>query len=381
MEKLNFKINYEECITNVACSILKYFNCDYYHKTIKNLDEILEHKKPKNVVLMLCDGLGSKILDKNLNKDSFLIKHKIKDLTSVFPSTTAASTLSIQTGLNPSEHGWLGWSNYISPINSTILLFWDVEKGKSKNDKKNEDFLKIKKKFLSPKRLVDIIKKKDCDTYTISPYDGCKYSELNQMFEILEEKLNINNEKKKFMYIYYPQPDSIMHSEGCDSQNAKEKILEINDKVKKYFEEKLDNNTIIIIVADHGHLNVDYIHLKNYPDIKSLMKTNIYIEDRVPMFRIKEGKKDLFKELFEKYFGEYFFLLTKEEIKERKIFGDVGWKENELFNDSLGDFIAINKNNNNKAFFDEDDYAMVSVHGGNSDDEVYIPLIVLSKSN
>ena len=89
------------------------------------------------------------------------------------------------------------------------------------------------------------------------------------------------------------------------------------------------------------------------------MKTNIYIEDRVPMFRIKEGKKDLFKELFEKYFGEYFFLLTKEEIKERKIFGDVGWKENELFNDSLGDFIAINKNNNNKAFFDEDDYAGV----------------------
>ena len=31
----NFKINYEECLTNISCSILKYFNCNYYHNSIK----------------------------------------------------------------------------------------------------------------------------------------------------------------------------------------------------------------------------------------------------------------------------------------------------------------------------------------------------------
>ena len=164
------KVNYDECITNVACSILKYFNCNYYHKTIHILDEILNEKNPENIILILFDGMGSRILDKTLDKDSFLIKNRIKEITSVFPSTTASSTLSIQTGLNPSEHGWLGWSNYISPINKIIQLFWEVEKGQSPKNDKNEEFLKIKENYLSPKLLVDIIKEKNYDTYSISPY-------------------------------------------------------------------------------------------------------------------------------------------------------------------------------------------------------------------
>ena len=380
METLNFKINYDECITNVACSILKYFNCDYYHKTLKTLDELLEHNKPKNVVLILFDGLGSRILDKTLNKDSFLLKHRIKEITSVFPSTTAASTLSAQTGLNPSEHGWLGWSNYISPIDTIIQLFWDVEKGKGPNRSKNQEFLKIKQKYLSPKRLVDVIKEKGCDTYTLSPYVECKYSTLDEMFEVIEEKLKINKDRKKFLYVYNPEPDSTMHEKGCDSIEAEEKIFERNFKMEEFFEGKVDKETMIIVIADHGHINADYIQLNNYPDIKELMEKSIYIEKRCPMFRIKKGKENLFKELFEKYFGEYFFLLSKQEIKDKKIFGDINYKENELFDSSLGDFIAINKNNNNKALMDDNDSELKSVHGGNADDEVYIPLIVLSKN-
>jgi hypothetical protein len=81
MENFKFKINYDECITNVACSVLKYFNCDYYHKTIDSLDKILSEKKPKNVVIMLFDGLGSRILDTVLDKDSLLLKHRIKEIT------------------------------------------------------------------------------------------------------------------------------------------------------------------------------------------------------------------------------------------------------------------------------------------------------------
>ena len=129
------------------------FECDIYI--------ILSEKKPKNVVLILFDGLGSRLLDKVLDKDSFFLKHRIAEITSVFPSTTTASTFSVQTGLNPCEHGWLGWSNYIKPIDTIIQLFWDVEKGKNSKDEKNEEFIKIKKEYLSPKNKVD---KKESDS-------------------------------------------------------------------------------------------------------------------------------------------------------------------------------------------------------------------------
>ena len=379
-ENFEFKINYDECITNVACSILKYFKCEYYHKTIPILDEILYKKNPNNVILILFDGLGSRNLDKLLDKNSFLLKNRIKEITSVFPSTTTSSTLSIQTGLNPSEHGYLGWSNYISPIDTIIQLFFYVEKGKTPKDEKNKNFVKIKQDFLSPKKLVDIIKEKNCDTYTISPYEESnKYKTLNQMFNKIKEKLEIKSSKKKFMYVYNTEPDSTMHIKGCDSNESKKLIIERSNKLEEFFNKNIDKETIVIITADHGHINCENIFLKNYSDIKELMEKNIYIENRCPMFKIKEGKKDLFKELFNKYFGEYFYLLSNEEIKNKKIFGNINYKENELFNDSLGDFIGINKNNNNKALLDDNDFIMKSAHGGISDDEIYIPLIVLSK--
>jgi predicted AlkP superfamily pyrophosphatase or phosphodiesterase len=379
MTDFKFKINYNECITNVACSILKYFNCNYYHNTIPILDEILNKKKPKNVILLLFDGLGSRILDKVLDKDSFLIKNRIKEITSVFPSTTASSTLSAQTGLNPVEHGWLGWTNYISPIDSIIQLFWDVEKGESPKNDKNEEFLKIKQKNLSPKLLVDLIKEKDCDTYAISPYSEYKYKTLNQMFTTIKEKLDINNGKKKFMYVYNNEPDSSMHRYGCDSQEAIKLILERNKKLEEFYNKNLDKETIMIIVADHGHLNADNISLKNYTDINNLMMRSTWVEERCPMFKIKEGKQNEFKKLFEKYFGNYFYLLTKEEIEDKQIFGDIKFKKNELFDSSLEDFIAINKENCNKTLLDDNDFQMMSVHGGNTDDEIYIPLIILNK--
>ena len=34
--------NYNETLTNLACSIRKYFNLEYKHNTLDNIDKILE---------------------------------------------------------------------------------------------------------------------------------------------------------------------------------------------------------------------------------------------------------------------------------------------------------------------------------------------------
>ena len=70
------KNNYNECITNLACSIRKYFNLEYRHNTLEYIDKLLEEKKPKNVVTILCDGMGSNIMDRMLEANSFLIKQQ-----------------------------------------------------------------------------------------------------------------------------------------------------------------------------------------------------------------------------------------------------------------------------------------------------------------
>ena len=110
---MHVKNNYNETLTNLACSIRKYFDLDYKHKTLDYIDKILEERNPKNVVTILFDGMGSNIIDKILPADSFLIEHRIKPITTVFPATTVAATTTIQTGLNPVETGMLGKKHII----------------------------------------------------------------------------------------------------------------------------------------------------------------------------------------------------------------------------------------------------------------------------
>lgn len=154
------KNNYNECITNLACSIRKYFGLEYTHNTLKNIDEILEKSNTQNVVMILCDGMGSNILDKALDSDSFLIKHRIKPITTVFPATTVAATTSILTGLNPVETGMLGWTMYYKDIDKTIVTFRNSEKGDFKYIPISEA-KEYKEKHMITKTIVEEINEKD----------------------------------------------------------------------------------------------------------------------------------------------------------------------------------------------------------------------------
>lgn len=93
--------DYRNCLTNVSNSILKYFDVDTCFDSLIELDNILEEKEYKNVILLLYDGMGSKLIDRNLGVDSFLRKHRVKEITSVFPATTTSCTTSILSGVNP----------------------------------------------------------------------------------------------------------------------------------------------------------------------------------------------------------------------------------------------------------------------------------------
>ncbi len=62
--------DYDNCIANLACSVLKYFCAKAPNKTLAMADEILK-KQYKNVVVLLLDGMGRNIIEKNLDSDGF----------------------------------------------------------------------------------------------------------------------------------------------------------------------------------------------------------------------------------------------------------------------------------------------------------------------
>ena len=311
---MNIKINYNECLTNLSCSIRKYYRLNYKHNTLDYIDKLLEQKSPENVVLILFDGMGSKILDKILKKDSFFIQNKYKDITSVFPTTTTAATTSVLTGLDPVEHGWLGWNMYIKPIDKTITLFLNVEKGK---EEVCEEFLRVKSKLYSKNIIDEINKTEKASALKLLPFGENMYNNIDELFENIENMASKTG--KKFIYAYCDEPDGTMHDLGPDSEEARKLIIEINDKVEKMCR-KL-KNTIVFVIADHGQVKVNNVFLENYPDIYNMLERTTSLENRAISFKIKDGYKDKFAVLFNQEFGRDFKLCDKEEVIKNNLFG------------------------------------------------------------
>lgn len=365
------KNNYHECLTNLACSIRKYFGLDYKHNTLSYIDELLEAKKPKNIVTILCDGMGSKIIDRVLDENSFLIVNRLKDITTVFPATTVAATTSMMTGLNPVESGMLGWDMYFKDIDKTITTFLNSEKGDLEY-KPLQEAIDFKEKHMKTKSIMEEINEKtEYSAYTLFPFGENAYDDLDDMFHIIIEKCN--EEGKKYIYAYSTEPDSTMHELGTDCAPVKELILDLNKRIENLCTRIED--TIIFVVADHGHKNITNIDLNEYPDIIECLVRNTSIEPRAVNFFIKNEKKEEFVELFNKYFSNDFELYNKEDIIHSKLFGE--GKENEIFRDSLGDYLAIATTD--KALLYIGSEILKSHHAGYTEDEIFVPLIVIDR--
>lgn len=365
--------NYNECLTNLACSIRKYFGLNYQHNTLPYIDKILESKKPDNVVIVLFDGMGSKILNRTLDENSFFKKNMYKEITTVFPATTTAATTSIRTGLNPIEHGWLGWNTYIKDIDKTITLYFDSEKGK--NEICNE-FLNVKNKLIS-KTISDEINEagiyEGLELFPFKAGNAKVYKNLDDMLNTIIDKTKETG--KKFIYAYDTEPDHTMHEYGAYSEKTKKLIIERNRKVEE-LSEKIED-TLLIVVADHGHIKVNHIYLEEYKNLYDMLERTTSIEQRATSFKVKEEYKTIFPEEFNKLFGDKFILCTKEEVKENGLFGD--GLENELFDSALGDFLAVAIKE--YCIVTTGDEVLYSQHAGYTDDEIFIPLIVIDRTS
>jgi hypothetical protein len=102
---------------------------------------------------------------------------------------------------------------------------------------------------------------------------------------------------------------------------------------------------------------------------------NTSLEPRATNFFIKDDKKEEFVSLFNKYFSEYFTLYDMEDVINSKLFGD--GKENEIFRDALGDYLAIAKANMD--FVYGGSVPLKSQHAGYTDDEILVPLVLIKK--
>lgn len=353
--------DYKDTILNDISGIRANYGYSYNYE----FDKEVFNKKYKNCIVMLLDGLGKNVLEYHLDENSFLRRHLYKCRHAIYPSTTAASTTATMSGITPLESGWTGWSNYIKEMNKEIILFTGVDYySEEPTGRSGFDFIPVKPFF------------HDMDIHsTINMPDFAK----PVLKDILKNSLkNLEKNKDNIEYVYYTEPDSLMHEFGTYHEKVTEEIRRIDKEVEE-FANQLDKDTLLIISADHGHTPVKVIDLYQCEPINKHLRTKPSNDSRCTVFRLKEGHEKNFVETFNYLFKDVYTLMKTEDAIALGYFGNPNLKRNERIADFLGDYIAFGINEYYFNYCGGKDFVFKSHHAGITKDEMEVPVIIVRK--
>jgi len=373
-----YKPNYKKSIITVPATISSYLGIKHNYPINQILRKELR-KNYKNIVFILFDGLGKSIINKNLSKDNILRINTKSVMHSVFPPTTTAATTSYITCSYPSEHGWLGWNMYFEDLNQTLDLF-TARESFTQVEIEDKDYVR---KTLPLNTVFDKMNnKKDYLVATLYPSKLRSFYEKNYSYRSTKEMFSkikqiCNNSHKNILYCYNESPDDLMHEYGTESVETKDFLNLISSSLEKLQEEMKD--TLIIISADHGQIDVDNrIYIHQYSDICDMLEIPPYLDSRTLSFKIKHGRKVEFYNLFNKYFGKEYVLLTKQTVIKKKLFGP----QTDKLDKYLGDFVAIGIGKSIIQYTNRGEEHLFNFkghHAGLTKEELEVPLIMIAK--
>ena len=362
--------DYNNSIMNVSNSILKYYGVKTNYNGIDILDKKLENEY-NHIIYILLDGMGSNIVKKLLKKSDGLRRYMKKEITSVFPPTTVAATDAVISGVPPITNGHIGWVQYFPDEDVNMVVFQQRD-FYDENNIIEED---LREKYLSFKRMHEQISdiNKDVNSSEIFPsfLEGGAESFAEQVERVLTK---VKNNDKTFTYIYWVQPDLYEHQFGIYSDEVKDVLVELNDGFEDLIN-NVDDDTLIVCIADHGLADVESINLFEYTDITSSLKRLPSLEPRAINFFVKDEKIDSFKEIFNSHFEKEYLIYSKQEVLDMKLFGD--GPKHKMIDSFLGDFIAIAIDK--YMFVLNEDKSYKAHHAGLLRDEMMVPLIIYSK--
>ncbi|MBN2039455.1 MAG: alkaline phosphatase family protein [Spirochaetes bacterium] len=366
-------------IVNLTSSLLKAFNVEPLYPDLMELKNL---KNYKNIILLVIDGLGWKYFEKN-GKDTIFSEYFVKKLSSVFPSTTASATTTLETGVAPQQHGITGWFMLLKELGiiAKILPFMPRYGGQSlpddrvqRNDIYREQRLNDKIRnpsfLIYPENIVDNkVNKRNSNLLT--------YKTLNGMFLQIGKALKSSSERK-YIYSYWENFDSLSHRYGISGKKVFDHFMLLNEKLIRFIKSIKNTNTALLITADHGLIDTEkskIIFLNDYPDIYDMLTLPLCGEPRAAYCYVHPEKTKDFEFLVKKRLGNCLKIYKSSTLLKKGAFGL--YEPHEMLKHRIGDYTLVMKENYiiRDKLFNERRLSFTGNHGGLSDDEKYVPLI------
>lgn len=350
----------QRSIAALACSLLAHYGLQPPNPTLPEADNLLA-SRPRNVVLLLLDGLGEWLIRRHLSEKHFLIRHNIGTLSSVFPPTTAAAATALESGLFPAQSGWLGWSVYWPELDNNVNLYPNTTP-----DGRSAAPVHLGETYLSFQTLTGQIQ--GVEGVEAAALTGDR-TRLDTLFQAVGSICR--RPGRHFLYAYLDQPDHLLHKEGCQSRHAAQLLQTVDRLLETAFPTWPD--TLLLVTADHGFLDLDGRCLEDFPALTATLRLPPSIEPRALNCFVKPGQDAAFLQALYQAVGDAYTVYPRAEVLRTALFGP--GLEHPRFRTMVGDYLAVARTP--LTLFPTRQYqaSMCAGHGGMTSEELTVPLI------
>lgn len=236
------------------------------------LDEAGRPRGPyRNVCLVLVDGLGAEQLDRHLGYAPTLRRAaRLADLDAAFPSTTAASLATLGTGESPGRTGMVGY-DVVDPSRRVVvnqLSGWDPQV-------LPEHWQPLPTIFQRLEGLTDVV------TVSQRAYAGSALTRAalrggdflaagSTTARVAKAAQRLQSPEPTLMYLYWPELDQAGHRHGVDSPAWREALEELDSGLRR-LRSRTGEETLILLTADHGMVDVAAHHRISYDEHPELV--------------------------------------------------------------------------------------------------------------
>lgn len=354
------------------------------------------------VLLFVIDGFGWEFFNRFLSKYPFLQRFEregvVNQITSEFPSTTAAHITTINTGLEVGQSGVYEWFYYEPLVDRMIAPLLFSYAGDHQLSTLNQTKIDPGR-FYPQETVYQQFSKRGIKSYVVqdegiahSPYSECMfkgakilpYVHLRNGLEKVVELCQSSLEQQTYIYLYFGDIDSMGHRHGIASNQFSDAV----DYCWKMFEDGLfsklqhcNKKVALCVTADHGMVPVDpkTTHYLNriFPDIAQTFKRNKKGMPLVPagscrdfFLHIEKSKLESVKLQLEKEFTGIAEVHLTQELIDQGFFG--AQPVSKLLKDRIGNLVILPYKNQSIWWFEKHHFEQhfYAAHGGLTPEEM-----------
>ena len=368
-------------LVNLVASIVAARGGTALHPTLRNL-RAEELGAARNVVFLIIDGLGDNYLARR-GAGSELARRRRGSLTSVFPSTTASAITTSYTGRTPLEHGLTGWFTYFGEAGCVSAALPFRSRG---------DYQSLARRGVTPEQVYvcrSIFESLPGASFVVtykdivdSEYNSrhCRgaqrlaYETLDELVAQIEATVK-SGAQRKFIYAYWPVYDMVSHRHGAESAEAFEQFSRIDAAFGTLLSRLEGTDCAVIATADHGFIDSAPEECFELPSsLASQLRLPLCGERRVAYCHVHS--KNEFMQKAKDWLGERAEVLPSEDLVNEGWFGP--GEPHPRFAERIGDVTLLMRGRATVKDWTpgESRHQHIGNHGGTSEDEMLIPLIL-----